>query len=42
VFVNNGGQCTITLGNNCHIRQLFEVSIKLRTSAVIWTHFWCG
>ena len=28
-----------TLGNYCHIWQFLEVSIKLRTLAVLWTHF---
>ena len=31
-----------TLGVHCHIRPLLEVTIQLRTSAVIWTLFWCG
>ena len=29
----------ITLGDSCHIWQYFKVSIKLRTLAVLWTHF---
>ena len=28
-----------TLGKSCHIWQFLEVSIKLRTLAVLWTHF---
>ena len=28
-----------TLGDSCHIWQYFKVSIKLRTLAVLWTHF---
>ena len=30
------------LGNTCHLWQFFKVSIKLQTSAVLWTHFGCG
>ena len=31
-----------TLGDYCHIWPLFEVTVQLRTVAVLWTLFWCG
>merc|ERR1711875_145113 len=34
-----GSLLTKTLGDSCHIWQYFKVSIKLRTLAVLWTHF---